>query len=187
MISHPHKAVFIHIPKTGGTSIESALGHNRTEHRTATYLMKRHGTIWNDYFTFSVIRNPWDRMVSIYFYYKLNNEPANVGIKKDMSPTFLHFIHEFKNKKRKWFQPFYVPQSDWLCDGEKLLIDHVCRFENFNEDVSAVLKKIGVKRNLPHKRKSKHDNYKTYYDVETIEIVRDIFEKDIKLFNYDFE
>ena len=85
MISHSKKFIFIHIPKTGGSSIEIVLkefinencnimGENTyfypdIKHYTATELLNRYGeNKFNDYLKFCVIRNPWDRLLSLYYW-----------------------------------------------------------------------------------------------------------------------
>ena len=77
MISHPHKFVFIHIPKTGGSSIETLfLGkpqrrwapeiNHYFQHATAAELRNRlmNRDNFDRYFKFAFVRNPWDRIVS---------------------------------------------------------------------------------------------------------------------------
>ena len=186
MINHDHKCIFIHIPKTGGTSIAKALDITRN-HKLGKELKKEYNSYWNDYTTFSVVRNPWDRMVSLYFYYKKNNEIINLHIKNDIPSTFSNFIHEFNEKRRRWYTTFYQHQANWVYDDEEnLLVDYVCRFENLNKDVGEIFNKIGINKTLSHERKSVHEHYKTYYNEETIEIVRNLFEKDIILFDYEY-
>ena len=73
MISHELKTIFIHIPRTGGTSIETALVGNNwwkiepaTKHIDWCEAKKFYANYWNDYLKFSVVRNPWDWLVSLY-------------------------------------------------------------------------------------------------------------------------
>ena len=95
MISHKHKYIYIHIPKTGGNSVEAALLENigippeRCNDEGLTKAERQEYRIWythgeidvqhrklgqykkwreREYFTFSFVRNPWDRYVSEYFY-----------------------------------------------------------------------------------------------------------------------
>ena len=79
MISHTNKFIFIHIPKTGGTSVEAALadygkllqgpGNFHSiyfKHIPATRLQAMMGDEYENYFKFSIVRNPWDWLVSMY-------------------------------------------------------------------------------------------------------------------------
>ena len=78
MISHKHKFIFIHIPKTGGTSIERRFvpfaGHDEHEvsykHDSAIQMKQKFSQEWKDYFKFSIVRNPWDWLVSRFFWSK---------------------------------------------------------------------------------------------------------------------
>ena len=69
--SDKYKCLFVHIPKTGGTSIESVFGwysghRGEQDHRTILEYRKLLGTNFDTYFSFSIVRNPWDRAVSYY-------------------------------------------------------------------------------------------------------------------------
>ena len=69
MISHKHKFIFVHIPKTGGTSIESLFIRNaHIKDVPGKHHMVRNldGELLKKYFAFTFVRNPWDRMVSYY-------------------------------------------------------------------------------------------------------------------------
>ena len=93
MISHEYRCIFIHIPRTGGSSIEKALvGRNwwsiskETKHITASQAREVYGDYWGKYFKFSFVRNPWDRCVSLLafssFYYGLSSgEKKSIGSK----------------------------------------------------------------------------------------------------------
>ena len=74
MINHDNKLIFIHIARTGGTSIETALSGKdwwlidpQTKHISAGMARKIYGEeVWRTYTKFSVVRNPWDRVVSMW-------------------------------------------------------------------------------------------------------------------------
>ena len=77
MIDHKNRFIFIHIPRTGGSSIERALGHRDwwsihppSKHLTTHIAKKIYAKYWKDYFKFTFVRNPWDRMVSLLKYGK---------------------------------------------------------------------------------------------------------------------
>ena len=81
MISHKYKCIFIHIPKTGGTSIENALlggkkQPTRIKHKRAKDYLKQYPKEWKQYFKFTVIRNPWDWMVSWYYWRGQNSKTS---------------------------------------------------------------------------------------------------------------
>ena len=77
MISHKHQCIFIHIPRTGGTSIEHwflnhTMGNKNLplKHLTAPQAKLIYKDYWNDYYKFSIIRNPYNRFVSMFRYQK---------------------------------------------------------------------------------------------------------------------
>jgi len=199
MINHKHKFIFIHMPKCGGSSIETSFGYNlwdkkkfpnnfcdkqlllgRDEH-TGKYLQhltisevyKIHPQLKNDYFSFAFVRNPWDRAISDYFYF---GGPKKQSLKKFLlSPTHLDPSHS-------------VPQYDFLKDNEgNMAVDFVGRFENFENDFIYVcnhLNMAGLK--LPHINKRNKKHYTEYYDDEAREIVEEKYARDIEYFGYKF-
>ena len=78
MISHKHKFIFIHIRKTGGTSIEKIFvptaGNGKNEvpykHHSSSKMQSKFPKEWKEYFTFSFVRNPWCWLVSRYTWSK---------------------------------------------------------------------------------------------------------------------
>jgi hypothetical protein len=187
MISHEHKAIIVHIPKTGGTSIENALKMSKSHGRHLMGVVGRTKyKVWNEYYKFSFVRNPWDRMVSIFHYYKLGKEPENKPIRDILKDVdFNQFITNIS--KHSWLKELLVPQKAWITDENgEILVDFVGRFENYKEDSEKVLAKLGVDKPIPHDRKSERGDYKSYYNDNTIEIVRELFKEDIEFFNYKY-
>ena len=190
MINHEHKCIFIHIIKTGGTSILNFFGQENVHHSFAkNYRQHINSEQWNNYFKFALVRNPWDKMVSQYFFIQRSkNEQYEL--------TFREFILSFKscpeneyiNEKgiAVKFNPIQLP---WILDDDgNCLVDFVGRFENLQRDFNTICDKIGILRQqLPHKNKSKHKHYTKYYDDETREIVAEKYAKDIEYFGYKFE
>ncbi|MFO8053169.1 MAG: sulfotransferase family 2 domain-containing protein [Candidatus Omnitrophota bacterium] len=75
LISHTYKFIFLHIPKTAGSSVAATLKRNLNKndlllcpHTKAVRLKLTAKDKWKDYFKFTFVRNPWDRMVSAYFF-----------------------------------------------------------------------------------------------------------------------
>ena len=202
MISHKHKCIFIHIPKTAGSSIEQildpqaaadldALGGGLTAHHN---LQGADYPDFPEYFKFTVVRNPWDRVVSAYFY-DINMSARNESrfLERDviarLGPTktgFCEFITKhFRDLTHDRHRLHYIPQYKWInTDGD---FDYVCRFENLQGDFNTVCDKIGIPRKvLPHTNKTKHAHYTEYYDDVTRAEVAMLYNIDISSLNYKF-
>ena len=194
MISHKHKCIFIHIPKTGGSSIEKSLGMKLSHHDHNHYLKKIKS---NDVFTFSVVRNSFNKAVSDYKWI-LRGRNRNPIKKMFAKKGFKYFVNTYYNleysdiqnfKNLGWFNHHYLThrrlQLDMLNPISK--VDFIIRFENLQEDFDIVCDKIGIPRQeLPHKNKTKHKHHTEYYDDETREIVAEKFAKDIEYFGFKF-
>ena len=202
MISHKHKFIFVHIPKTGGTSIECVFDNSalvrdvQYKHHTLEGYESLNKSIAH-YFKFSFVRNPWDMTTSMYNYlwdkkaawprrWRKNN-------KKFSQLSFREWITHttFQSPTIRSVDVVQYKGSDgdfssWLT-GKKSTVDFVGRFENFQEDFDTVCDKIGIpKQELPHRNKLKHKHYTEYYDDETREIVAKKYAKDIDYFGYEF-
>jgi hypothetical protein len=200
MISDKHKFIFIHIPKTGGTSIERAFNINaRTEKDISnslgnTYSENKHWKtadyetnfpeLFDSYFKFMFIRNPWDRLVSRYEWQKfvLPESHANFQIIKER--TFKEFVEQRAS-------PIFTKWSyvDLMHNKSgKRVVDFVGRFENLQNDFDILCDKIKVQRKeLSNTNHIKRKHYSEYYDDKTREIVRLVYSKDIEYFGYNFE
>lgn len=191
MISHKHKFIFVHINKTGGTSLNRCLGKfceepQRGHPRIEEYIKEaneKHGA--DNYFKFSFVRNPWDKLLSTYFY-----RTQILSDEKAKSVSFRDWIVNSTKKEKISFLDCLAhrPQLDWIADkNENLKVDYVGRFENLEKDFNTICDKIGIPRQkLPHAKITKHQHYSEYYDKETRKIVADKFKKDIEYFGYEF-
>jgi hypothetical protein len=171
---------FIHINKTGGTSISSAL-NIPFQHKTALEKRKELGSYWwEERFRFAFVRNPWDRCVSQYFW-RFDNSP-NVSFSEWIMTTFN------PNNSSSLCDIFFQPQIRWLTDkNQTVLVNYIGRFENIKQDYQHVLQKIGrVNKKLPHLKSTTHQNYRHYYTAETMQIVANWFEDDISFWSYQF-
>lgn len=180
--------IFIHINKTAGTSIGNAIGLPVKHHQTAKEVITSIGKEkWNTAYKFSLVRNPWDKVVSHYEYRLKRNKTElatrNISFSEWVRKTYGPDKDPFYYNNPKAFQP----QVEWLKDDEgKITIDFIGRFETINKDFNQIKSAIGLDAELPHLNASKRAGYQSYYDDETRQIVADWFREDVELFGYSF-
>lgn len=206
MISHAHRCIFVHIPKTGGTSIEDLIWpgprttddlwmgfvdryHNKyqtggLQHLLASQIRQEVGAgIFSRYYKFSIVRNPWDRAVSQFVFMDTRDDLRDfLGMKQGDG---LKKYAELISKKRhvQW-----EPQVNFVrdADGEPLL-DYIGRYETFSASVFNALSAIGIKANaIPHRKKGQRGPYQGYYDAESREMIGTLYAADIEAFGYRF-
>ena len=189
MIDHDYKFIFIHIPKTGGTSIECCLtsnawddrdkycvGEQKLTHITLQQAMEK----WpdcRDYFKFTFVRNPWDRLLSSYLHSKkyLKRKHKSLESYIKYGPTHSWSTH-------------VEPQTSFIKDwGGLVAMDFIGRFENLKDDFGKVCKKIGVSSELHHHVfRTEHKHYSEYYDSYLKDYVSKKYREEIEYFNYEF-
>lgn len=206
LISQKHNFIFIHIYKTAGSSIQRALipycsnpvqlfshrvlkrlGIDKlnpipySKHIKAPTLVEKMGIDeYKSYFSFAVVRNPWDWHVSLYKYMLKDSDHHQHEEVKNYN-DFNEYIYTRCGG-------FYSPQKDFIysVSGDKL-VDYIARFEKLEEDFDKICSIIGIKgRKLPHVNISNSVHYREYYTNETRELIRKHYRKDIELFGYEF-
>jgi len=149
--------------------------------------------VWDGYFKFSIARNPWDRIISDFFWKKRLD--TAIRPKK----RFYHYLgipfNELEHL-RKLFTEF-VHSGEWTNNdrfytiNDQLCTDYVIRYERLYDDLGEVCKVIGVESCTIPRLKSglrkKTYHYSRYYDEESRAIVADAHNNDIRLFGYEFE
>jgi len=199
MISHDLRSIFVHVQKTGGSSIRDALGmaqFDAHKHRFASELRAIYGAdTWNQYFKFAFVRNPWDRLVSWWEMMRRNvveGRPRN-GFQRyvmERAGTFAEFLQQCDTEYRdadgaKWI---YRNQVDYLTDADDvLLVDFVGRFEQLQLDFSRVAARLSVPPiTLPRVNATVRRPYTSYDSRELRELVAERYAKDIEAFGYRF-
>ena len=200
MLSLKNKFLFIHVPKTGGNSIQNILkeysedrivtigkhqdGIERFEVRNDKYPITKHSTlseykrfldknVYDAMFKFATIRNPWDMMISFYFSPHLN-------LKKWNKRKFCKLL---KNVQPLRFYITTLSNQDLIEN-----IDYLIRFENLENDFRKVCQKISIPfEKLKIRNQSKRYHYSFYYDDEMVELVKNKFSEEIQYGKYAFE
>ncbi len=180
--------VFIHINKTGGSSVERALGLP-LEHRTALEKIREIGRRnWDRRFTFAVVRNPWDKVAS-HYHYRVATNQGGLG---EATPGFRDWVRlaYAEHDPRYYDAPrMFMPQLRWISDqGGNILVNQVCRFEALEPDFAAVCLHLGRRVELPHAKASARPagSWRELYDAPTRDIVAQCFREDIARFDYRF-
>jgi len=210
-VSAAERCVFVHIPKTGGTSVEAALGllgDWRFEDRERLYGRIRspelaarpylsrflqHLTLdeihevlpeSRDWFSFAFVRNPWDRVVSTWS----NPDPHMVRAAHDLGLELRgHSLAGFLERTAQLEHAHLAPQHAYLTDAAgELAVEHLGRFETLAADFEAICSRLGVTAELPHRNASRHRPYREHYDAATRQAVEERYGEDIERFGYGF-
>lgn len=212
--------IFIHIPKNAGMTIRNSdilrsriIPARPDTHKSKEYTesVKRHmdsigdhhgfeHARWRDispkltyaYDSFAVVRNPWDRVVSRYFFAKKvieveKKEPVGKH-KIDSFEQFLEERFEWGNMEYMWHRAIrgWYPAYDYVTDGKGNVKCDIMRFENLNQDLCMYFKipSMSRARNVTGLNKG---SYKDLYNEKTIQIIADWYKDDIETWGFDFD
>ncbi len=191
MISDAHKFIFVHLNKTGGTSIEKMFEPDadqkdvRYKHADVAYYRKKFPKQFRDYFKFAFVRNPWDWLVSRYHW------------SRDRQKLFDYSFDEMLRRLEQriplaadapWLEKEALrPQFDRLAWRGAIAVDFVGRFEHLQRDFDVVSERLRIApRELPHVFATQHTRYVDYYDDTTRALVAQHYAPDIEAFGYRF-
>lgn len=218
------RKLFIHIPKNGGMTIrrnptirqqiipctpdvhksrEYTNGLEQKMQQTGDDLGYEHAR-WRDlrpdvrdnFKAFAIVRNPWSRVVSRYFFAKKVievEEDSNVYGQKNYADVssfeaFLEERHKWGDEEYMWHRAVrgWYPAYDHVCDDNGKVRCDILRFENYNEDVRCY---FGLLTNPPPRNVTGllKDTYQSVYNEKTIQIVADWYKKDIDYWGFDFD
>lgn len=129
---------------------------------------------WNSYYKFSFVRNPYDRMVSEYYFSVLSE--TNSKFKNSEFTVWLNNVVS----KQDWCHN--IPQSRYLIKNGDILVNDVFKFETLSLDINRLKKILSIQDDLPHKKNSRRGTYSL--NDENKEIIYELFYDDFKNFNY---
>lgn len=136
---------------------------------------------WNGYFTFAFDRNPFDRVVSAYFYIKKNRIAQGTW---DEHMTFSRFV---SNEKR--LQSLHENGWGLYTQNDAIIVDKVYQFEALNDAMLNIYSLIGIDENQPLEKtkvSKRKNSYRDIYNSNDRAIVSRVFEKEIETFGYCF-
>lgn len=186
--------IFVRIPKTASRSVALSLfgnlGGAHTDVRRYRQVFDRE---FDRYFKFAFVRNPWDRLVSTYFFLKNGGITARA---REWSEAHLSVFTSFGEFVDAWVTQENVakwrnfrPQHAFVCDVDgRVALDYVGCFERLAQGVDAVSRRLGVRAALLHENRTpgRHTDYRTYYTDGTAERVGRVYARDVELFGYRF-
>jgi hypothetical protein len=199
-ISDKYKCIFIHIPRTAGTSIKEALEIPGTGHRPWQFYYDFHRACWNAYIKFTVVRNPWDRAVSAYnytimkkSYWHDNQNRIHPHPDYDLlsGKSFTEYCEILLKRNYLLVHKAWYPQYFWIVklgkNSNSYQVNVILRYENLENDFADLCKRLKVGNiRLPYVNKSDRKHYREYYTQETKQIIENLYINDIRLFNYEF-
>ena len=212
LISYEHKFIFVHVYNTAGASIKEALKDYASElekfkinrpskqindrpnplyDKWYTYLyhvkakeIKKElpKEIYDNFYKFAFVRNPWDRMVSAYHSILSNTRhPYHRNFKS--LRNFDEFVEGLVTiKKNEEIQKNFVTDSEG-----KLIVDFVGRYENLEQDFYRLCTVLNVKAFIPPSKNPIKRKYRDYYNDKTIKLIEDYLKEDIEFFGYTFD
>tara|TARA_B100000886_G_scaffold317088_1_gene256121 strand:- start:1739 stop:2350 length:612 start_codon:yes stop_codon:yes gene_type:complete len=201
MIIYDKKIIFIHIPKTGGTSIEDIISNGQKkkkkpdyfygvvkgkalQHLTALEIKDRFDK-FDEYLKFVTVRNPYERLISEYYWCQIK------GIGHKHGQSFDDFLDYVKNivkvgkfNENKYIDHF-IPQYKFVYDNNfNIIVDKIFYFEEFGKIIN-FSKEITNNKNIKNIHKLKQNKKKKIKLNESQKsIIYNIYEKDFVLFNY---
>lgn len=191
IISNNKKFCFVHVGKTGGSTIAYVLNKyakniriDSTEKKgwqvelhdfgMHTPVKEYFEKIPEDYFKFAFVRNPFAVLVSGF------NKKGYKDFKKFIIGTFSKDSTYIFNKWTQW---------EYLSIDNEIAVNFVGRYENFATDWDYICTRLKIDdyySTLPRKNVSFETNYRDYYDNETRNIVEKKYAKDLEYWGYSF-
>jgi hypothetical protein len=179
-----HQTVFIHNPKTGGTSITAWLQEN-----FQTVRGRKHGNYQNaiGFFpeakhSFAVVRDPWARLVSWFCY---ANNPKRTDFKQwVLNNTVRNQPGLSFSSNLMWARNWYdlkTTQTQWIDSSTRVL-----KFENLSSDFQCIQQLLDCNASLPVLNCGVTTDHRSFYDDELAEFVRDIYLEDVIRFGYEY-
>lgn len=189
------KSLFVHVQKTGGSSIQKWLYDNTDgvpvkgkKHWPMASILQRQPNMEID-FSFAVVRNPWDYAVSWYFF---RLKRAQRRLESNTTKPKGKFSKEYNewvvNESAKGIEHWFETINPSLQQHTKVKdLDYVMKLENLENDFVRIQQHFNCYEPLPHLNYSQRQkDYRQYYNKKTKNLIAKKFATDIELFGFEF-
>jgi hypothetical protein len=230
ILSHTHKFIFFCSSKVGTTSMEEVLrplqeGAEYDFGSAGAAIVPKHippailrgalpETVWDEYFKFVFVRNPWDWFVSQWFFNTVAGVdapsrlsaralrsffgPRGRGPQAEPEPLVrfsdelrtedVHAMFELLKRFKGLPGRDGLYQSNWVYDmDDRMIVDYVGRYESLEADFEEIKRHLGLDLELPHLNRTEHRDYRSYYTAETRDLVGELWAVDVRNFDYSFD
>lgn len=213
MISHTKHFLFIHVPKTGGNSVSTALQtytdiqfvaanspkgfdvsenfwpidpiYGSIKHFSVDKWCELLGESISDYYLFGTVRNPIDRAISLYFFMKQALIHKQISWFEDNTEDARD---RFSKSEFRNFLLSGVPSQLSFVKSSAGLDIHLMRYEQLVQDFAAVCRQLGLNEaSLPVINASRRPPLKRLFDARTQKLLAEVFEDDFRSFGYEYE
>ena len=204
IVSHAKQFIFFAVPKTGTHALRELLAPHKgpddweqqilfgqQQSPIAEIAKIQHGhisaqqiaphlqpAIWQSYFKFAIVRNPFDRFISICFFLNRKNP--------QFLETPLQWMKSAITVSRFRARVLVRPQYLQLVDAQgNSAMDYIGRYEQLQDSVDEICDRLQLKSTQLQKRNtSEHNQYREYYDEELKSAVAEFYQEDLRRFNY---
>lgn len=190
-----HNAIFIHIPKTGGTTVLRMFGLEACpkhiffnndayeyDHASACIVKAAMPYRYKQCYKFTIVRNPYDRLLSEFAWKKQDGDKRVFDVSSTVFGDFVTRLHQNFDQvlgKPHRENSHFIPQNRFVLDDVE-----VFNFEQINECFESLSKRFGVPVLTTKINQSRHQPYESYYDDYLKNMVYDMYYSDFKLFGY---
>jgi chondroitin 4-sulfotransferase 11 len=201
-----YNCLFLHIPKTGGTKICNDIikAYKEEEEEEEEEFIKiyhpkdsfefSHATVdmikslmpkeYDEAFKFTIVRNPYDKILSEFFYRKEYGYHKGFNKSKDKFNQFIHYL--YKNFDTIMQMP-HIEKSHFI-EQHKFVDENVVifKFEKFNQIINFLNNKFNFKISNEKINHTDHEHFSIYYDPDSRNKIYELYKKDFLKFNYNF-
>lgn len=192
------KYIFTHPPKCAGASVAKTLGVLHESHPLFSRYKKfqhahlsdhiseldKHQLNWQEFYKFSVARNPWDRAVSRYFFEQTHN-----GLSSSLSFD-QYIIHCYNFSIEEGYVHSHFAIKPYLFYENKYIMDHIIMQENFDHDLALAMKHLNLENyntyHVNQKTVRPSKDYRHFYNDATKNMTAEMAKDSIEIFGYKF-